>query len=277
MSNISLSLKLGLIFSAGFLLACQSTQLPSTAKHATTHEALAQTYPAAIIEPKLVRDAIKIEKVLNERQDVPLPADQKSYKIVAGSQPIIITAPHSVRPYRNGKYRFSDGGGTAAYALALAELVGAHVIYAQYENKTDANFEDNNEFKRQLDSLIEQVKPKLVLDIHGSNPMRSYDVDIGNMNGDAVLGQNELVADLIEQLAKEGISSISYNRFSASTQQTIAKFASKRGVPSIQLEVNATYLMPSEGSLEAQRFAILLQALTRYLAEDVLDEGAVTL
>lgn len=272
MSNPSLKYKLLLMIASVSLTACSHPQTQSNEAPQANQISYFESYSAAIIEPKLVRSSIAIEKQLNDRQGVPMPPGEESVKLVPGTQPIIITAPHSVRPFRNGKYRFSDGGATAAYAIALAELVGAHVIYANYENGTDPNYLDDNEFKRELAGLIEQVNPVLVLDIHGSNPMRSYDLDIGTMNGESLLGQEALVTDLIDTLAKEGIFSISYNRFSASKQQTIAKFASKRGVPTLQLEVNATYLMPSEGHIEAQRYAILLQAFSRYISNSVLSK-----
>lgn len=272
MSNPSLKYKLLLMIASVSLTACSHPQTQSNEAPQANQIPYFESYSAAIIEPKLVRSSIAIEKQLNDRQGVPMPPGEESVKLVPGTQPIIITAPHSVRPFRNGKYRFSDGGATAAYAIALAELVGAHVIYANYENGTDPNYLDDNEFKRELAGLIEQVNPVLVLDIHGSNPMRSYDLDIGTMNGESLLGQEALVTDLIDTLAKEGIFSISYNRFSASKQQTIAKFASKRGVPTLQLEVNATYLMPSEGHIEAQRYAILLQAFSRYISNSVLSK-----
>jgi len=272
MSNPSLKYKLLLMIASVSLTACSHLQTQSNEAPQANQIPYFESYSAAIIEPKLVRSSIAIEKQLNDRQGVPMPPGEESVKLVPGTQPIIITAPHSVRPFRNGKYRFSDGGATAAYAIALAELVGAHVIYANYENGTDPNYLDDNEFKRELAGLIEQVNPVLVLDIHGSNPMRSYDLDIGSMNGESLLGQEALVTDLIDTLAKEGIFSISYNRFSASKQQTIAKFASKRGVPTLQLEVNATYLMPSEGHIEAQRYAILLQAFSRYISNSVLSK-----
>ncbi|MGB0941158.1 MAG: ketol-acid reductoisomerase [Marinomonas sp.] len=272
MSNPSLKYKLLLMIASVSLTACSLPQTQSNEAPQANQIPYFESYSAAIIEPKLVRSSIAIEKQLNDRQGVPMPPGEESVKLVPGTQPIIITAPHSVRPFRNGKYRFSDGGATAAYAIALAELVGAHVIYANYENGTDPNYLDDNEFKRELAGLIEQVNPVLVLDIHGSNPMRSYDLDIGTMNGESLLGQEALVTDLIDTLAKEGIFSISYNRFSASKQQTIAKFASTRGVPTLQLEVNATYLMPSEGHIEAQRYAILLQAFSRYISNSVLSK-----
>jgi len=270
MSYKSLGFKLLLLISLFSLAACNNMSVKVAGVIEIKEDNLQQAYPSAIVEPKLVRSSIEIEKRLNQRKGVATPAGQENFEVVSGNQAIIITAPHSVRPFRNGKYRFSDGGATAAYAIALAELVDAHVIYATYESETDANYEDDNDFKRQLAVLIEQVDPILVLDIHGSNPMRPYDLDIGTMGGASLLGDETLVTNLITRLAKEGILNISYNRFSASKQQTITKFASTKGVPTLQLEINATYLMPSEGSIEAKRFAMLLQGLTRYITQDVL-------
>ena len=37
------------------------------------------------------------------------------------------------------------------------------------------------------------------------------------------------------------------------------------GVPSIRLEINSTWLLPSQGDIYAQRFSQLLQGLTRYI------------
>lgn len=85
------------------------------------------------------------------------------------------------------------------------------------------------------------------------------------MRGASLLGKNELLDSLIEHLRREGIASISYNRFGASKNQTITKFSSSKGVPAIQLEINATWVNPSEGRIEAQRFSKLLQALVRYI------------
>ncbi len=230
------------------------------------------TLETALIEPKQVTAAISLENQLNARKDVAIPANENWFKVIPGNQPVIITAPHSTRPFREGKKRFSDGGGTAALAVAIGEMTGASVIYTTYEGPSDPNYYDNNAFKRTLDQLIEQKKPKLLLDLHGSHPFRSYDIDLGTMYDRSLLGQTHLIKDLINQLDKEGIKSISNNRFPAAKHQTIAKFASARGIPSMQLEVNATYISPAAGNIEAQRFSKLLQALVRFIDHQGLSQ-----
>ncbi|MCI5221545.1 MAG: ketol-acid reductoisomerase [Candidatus Electrothrix sp. AR4] len=231
-------------------------------------------YPQrALIEPKQVVSAIEIEKQLTDRRDVALPDGEQWFEVIERAAPIILSAPHSTRPLRNGKRRFSDGGGTAALALALGEITGSTVIYTTYEGPSDPNYYDDNAYKKELARLVDEKKPLLVLDFHGSHPYRSYDIDIGTMDGVSLLGNEEFLFNFIRHLNDEGIFSVSYNRFGAEKHGTITKFVSKKGVPVMQLEINATYVTPSAGNIEAQRFSRLLQGLTRYIEEFLTKQG----
>ncbi|GAA5525495.1 hypothetical protein Maes01_02065 [Microbulbifer aestuariivivens] len=219
----------------------------------------------AIVEPKLVHQAIETEQALDAREGVAIEAGAEWFKVVPGRIPVIITAPHATRPLRNGNRRFADGGGTAALALAVAELTGAHVIYTTHEGPSDPNYYDDNDFKRELARLIGEVRPRYVLDIHGSHAYRPFDLDLGTMGGRSLLGQEALLHELIASLRAEGLDNLSYNYFGAAKSETITKFASGLGVPAVQLEANTNYLSPSAGSVQAQRFSQLVQALTRYI------------
>lgn len=233
---------------------------------AVTGCATTSNYPErALVEPKVIISSIDLEKNLNGREDVPIPDGEKWFKVIEGQSPIIITAPHSTRPLREGKRRFSDGGGTAALAVALSELTDASVIYTTYEGPSDPNYYNDNAFRDELTRLITKTKPLFVLDIHGSHPYRSYDIDLGTMEGKSLLGNEKILFKLIHFLNSEGIYSISYNCFGASKNETITKCATNHGIPAIQLEINATYVSPSSGNIEAQRFSKLLQGLARYL------------
>ncbi|MCI5221240.1 MAG: ketol-acid reductoisomerase [Candidatus Electrothrix sp. AR4] len=227
----------------------------------------------ALIEPKQVVSAIEIEKQLTDRKNVALPDGEQWFEVIERAAPVILSAPHSTRPLREGKRRFSDGGGTAALALALGELINATVIYTTYEGPSDPNYYDDNAYKKELARLIDEKKPLLILDFHGSHPYRSYDIDIETMDGTSLLGNEELLFSLIRHLNAEGIFSFSYNRFGAEKHNTITKFVSENGVPSMQLEINSTYVSPSAGNIEAQRFSKLLQGLTRYISAFLATQG----
>jgi hypothetical protein len=187
------------------------------------------------------------------------------FAVEEGDVAVLVTAPHVTRPFREGAYRFEDGGGTGALARALNRLTGASAVYTVDASPSDPNFYDDNEFKRTLDRLIGQKRPRFLLDIHASHSHRPYDVDLGTMDGGSLLGHTRLLSDLVDALRAEGIANLSLNYFSARQQQSITKFAAARGIPAIQLEINATWLNPSHNDLAAYRFSQLLQALVRYI------------
>jgi hypothetical protein len=219
----------------------------------------------ALIDVPSIQDAINIETIIDAQGTNTAPTGETWFNVLEGSVPIIVTAPHATRPFREGKYRFSDGAGTAAVAILLHKLDGVTAIYTTYESPSDPNYYDDNDFKATLLKEIEKNHPVLLLDIHGSSGFRPYDVDMGTMNNHSLLGNSQALKVLVRCLKKEGLINLSGNYFSASDHQTDTKFASKHGVPAIQLEINSTWLIPSQGDLCAHRFAELLQALVEYV------------
>lgn len=219
----------------------------------------------AIIGPQSVQQAIDVEKRIAGQADVGAPPGTSPWIVLRGRCPLIVTAPHATEPWREGRYRFSDGAGTAALAVMLHRLGGVTALYTQYRTPSDPNFYDDNAFKATLAGLIETVEPVLVLDIHGSHESRPYEVDLGTMNGKSLLGCPSLVTDLTTLLHQAGIFNVSRNYFAAQKNRTITRFASARQVPTVQLEISSAFLRPSEGGMMAERFARVLQALTLYV------------
>lgn len=224
------------------------------------HESL-----GTLIDTAMIHDAVHIERCVMRHGGIDAPAGVSYFVRLDGCTPVIVTAPHATEALREGKYRFSDGGGTAALAHMLHRLGGATVVYTQYRSPSDANYYDDNDFKRTLGGLIEASPPVLVLDIHASHDYRPYDVDIGTMHGESLLGHVDLLSTLVSDLQQEGIINLSHNFFDATRAETVTRFTSKLGVPAIQLEISSTWLRPSEGGLMAHRFAQMLQALSRFV------------
>lgn len=223
----------------------------------------------AIIEIDVVREAQRVEAEVNARSDADPPTGSPWFEVREGSAPVIVTAPHATKSLREGKYRESDGGGTAALAQILHAMTQATVLFTTYRSPSDPNFYDDSEFKVALGRLIDRKRPVLLIDLHGSHPFRPYDVDIGTMHGASVLGESRLVDELVDALRSEGLMNVSSNRFPAEKNMTITKYAAARGVPTLQLEISSTFLTPSAGDLHAHRFAQLAQALVRYVRREV--------
>jgi hypothetical protein len=222
------------------------------------------TNPAAV-DTEHVKAAIATAQRIGERIGKTAPIGTAWFEVKRGPSPAIVTAPHATRPFRDGEYRFADGAGTAALANALHSICGVNIIYTTFDSPSDPNFYDDNQFKVALAALIAELRPALLLDIHASNASRPYDVDIGTMNGASLVGRGSLVKELSIALRDEGVSNISHNWFSASKNQTIAKFASARGVPSLQLEINVSHVSPAANDEAARRFTRALQGLVGFL------------
>jgi hypothetical protein len=221
----------------------------------------------AIIDVADIEKVIPIEKEINDHVGKAVSNTATWFEIHSGLQPVIVTAPHATKPFREGQYRFSDGGGTAALALALHNVCGVTAIYTTYDSPSDPNFYDDNDFKKTLGQLVESSRPVLVLDLHGSHPYRPYEVDIGTMNGASLVGKRDYLDQIVTAFRDEGISNISHNWFSGLRNQTIIKYASIRGAPSIQLEFNALRISPLSSDGGAHRLSQTLQALVEFLGK----------
>jgi hypothetical protein len=228
----------------------------------------------AVAVPPLTRASITIEdvqrsiddeKVFTERADrLPRPGEPW-FAVLDGCTEVLATAPHATKPTRDGQLRFADSG-TGSLAVALHRLAGARVIHTSLASPSDPNYYDDNEFKAALAAALAARTPVLVIDLHASHEFRPYDVDFGTMGRRSLLGRDDLLTALSAALRAEGLSNQSLDFFAAATNQTVTKWVSARGVPAIQLEISATWLGAGAGSLQAHRYAQLLQGLVRFIA-----------
>ncbi|GKX40656.1 hypothetical protein SOASR014_43950 [Pectobacterium carotovorum subsp. carotovorum] len=76
-------------------------------------------FEKALLTPEQINEAIVYQKDADKNSDVKPKEGEKWFNVILGQEPIIISAPHATEPFRDGKYRFSDGGGTAALAIML--------------------------------------------------------------------------------------------------------------------------------------------------------------
>lgn len=163
---------------------------------------------------------------------------EKSFEIINGSIPIILSAPHSVKQTRNGKIKEAEGE-TGAIVQILAEKTGAYAIYKTYNNNDDANYDIyNNLYKEELKQIIESNNIKLLLDLHGAKYESNFDVEIGTDDGKNI-NDVKLVEILKDSFNKNGIKNVKENeKFKASTIHTISKYISENtGISCVQIEI----------------------------------------
>lgn len=217
-----------------------------------------------LVGPAEVAAAIKYDEEVKLHADQLPPKDTADFAVLRGTIPVVITAPHATTPKQKDKNRSSDKG-TGALALILHDLTGATVVYTTWASAADPNDTDSCAFKDTLGYLLTEINPLFVIDLHASHPARPYDVDFGTINGASIKSRPSLLKGLTEILASHGLTQQSRDFFSAGGK-TITRFVSSRGIPCIQVEINATWLRMSGFDIEKHRFAQTLNALVTFVS-----------
>ena len=273
------------LVSAQLCLACAGRPAPSVGSTSVTSPTTTPSgsvrFAKAVVRVEDVRDAAKFEFDLSKSYETLPPAGVAWFTALDGSSRVLVVAGHATAQTREGKLKPVDGG-TGALAVMLNRLAKTTTIYTTYASPSDPNFYDDNDFKRAVKKLIEERHPRLVLDLHASHWNHPYDIDFGTMEGRSLLGQTVFLDQLAGRLREEGLANFSQDFFAASKNETITKWVSGMGVPTIQCEINSTWLLPTPDrpktgaadeaplpgadAVQHQRFAELLQGFVRFVA-----------
>lgn len=208
---------------------------------------------------RLNEEAVNIEKIHFYKTDKRVnPKQEEPFWFAFGELPILVSAPHAVRHFRQKKIKMSDQF-TGSIAYLLNQLTGCHAIAATKLYGGDPNFDTPCIYKEKIAEICARGKVKFLLDIHGAAREREFDVDIGT-NGEKNLLNKTMMLELVEQNLRDfGLSKISRDHFDASGPNTIANYVARElGIPAMQIEINKQYRVPAQNS---QGFHRLIGAL----------------
>ncbi|MEV0894209.1 hypothetical protein [Promicromonospora sp. NPDC050262] len=167
---------------------------------------------------------------------------------------VVVTAPHATNHERDGATKVADRG-TGGLALLLAQLTGCTALVA-LSTAGDANFDEEHPLKARLAEL----RPTVVIDLHGMRSRPASEVDLGTGTG---LAPADMVAALISSSLRVTTNEI----FDAMRPTTVTSFAQARGIASVQVEIGA-HLRPPSG--EPRSLARLVDALVGAIERPVL-------
>lgn len=188
----------------------------------------------------------RIDKFNNElygKEKERLNKKEKSFIVIKGGIPVIISAPHTVKQLREGKIKEAENQ-TGAIAYILGEETGSYVIYKTYNNQDDANYDiENNEYKEEIKHIVKENNIKLLLDIHGAKDDYDFDIDLGTSYGENINNNMEIIEKLKKCFKKYKIENVTENKtFKADSIRTISKYINEETkIPCIQLEVAWRY------------------------------------
>ena len=198
---------------------------------------------------------------------------REAFVIEEGNIPIMISAPHAVNQYREGKVKWADmyTGGIARY---LHKVTGCHLIYSCKYTESDPNYDPPsiNMYQNELKKYLEKHKVFFLIDLHGVSKEREYAVEMGtapvqnNVPGviyeeDPSLHEYKAISSMIKTVLEERFKNCHSDRkevwkniiFDAGDQNTVTKYISENtSVPCVQLEINRIYRDPqNEVEIEA--------------------------
>jgi hypothetical protein len=160
---------------------------------------------------------------------------------IKGTIPILISAPHGAKHYRTRESRWKEEDAyTAALAIKLGRLTGAHVMYVKNRAEEDPNHDIGTRYKEFLKKVVKEDRIKFVLDLHGAGRSRPFKVDVGTLSNNTAQSSCPTYKNAIAE-AFEGYEPQLFNqRFKARGAGTVTCYARKvLGVESAQVEINA--------------------------------------
>ena len=168
--------------------------------------------------------------------------NDKVFKIIKGSNPILLSAPHAFshrRPSLTLSYKLAEEW-TDDIVKEICANTGAWGIVLVDETDCDPNYYPlkSNEYKREVANIVKEEKIKKFLDIHGLSD--EHDFDIGIYYPSRFFNSIALAESVSKGISKGSLRGISscILRFEDSDQETLGEFvASKLRVPSIQIEI----------------------------------------
>jgi hypothetical protein len=208
----------------------------------------------------LAKEAIELERQFranrcNGEDSNPSPLVRK------GTAQVVISAPHAVIHYRNGKKKLNEPY-TGALALQLHERTGASAIIYARTTDEDPNWDKTGLYKARFKELVQEasVPSYFVLDLHGLSRSVKRDVIIGTANGEALMRLNWLLVKLKVALEGEGLKNIAVDEvFSATGRNTITSYSYRElKIPAMQLEIGADWRNPASAP---EKYARLVSAL----------------
>lgn len=160
------------------------------------------------------------------------------YLLIEGVVPVLVTAPHTMKQVRDdGSIKYEEPF-TKAIALYLNDICKCSCLIKTKDTGLDSNRDNHDEFKDTLINYVNDNNIRLVIDLHGADHNRDFDVEFGTMNN--LTADVTTLKELEEAFKHNGIDNIEYNnpfKGGAITQYLY----NIRDVEVIQLEINGRF------------------------------------
>lgn len=168
---------------------------------------------------------------------------QSLAKVIDGTIPVILSAPHAVNhTRRNGKPKSADVF-TGSIALLLQKITDCSaIVLTRYEKDYSQRLK---EFRARVKTTAAKNNVRYLIDLHGAAAERKYDIYLGTARG--ITMEDSLLQGIKQIFHANGFQKVADNiLFTAESPETITHYAwNKVGLQSIQIEVNYSIRNPN--------------------------------
>jgi hypothetical protein len=212
------------------------------------------------ITPEHINRLIALESEVNYFQ--PPLTDVEPFKVIEKEAPVIISAPHGARTFRNSNDQVwhEEDEYTAGIALLLGELCDVSVLVTNCQNNGyDPNYatDINVPYKKTLGDMIQRHHVRFVLDLHGAalysptlDPKQTIDLGLRQNGRQKTPSMKISHVNKLESLLADTVKCdpscfvVGRNKFPGAGTGTIISFSSnqhvfgsKKKVQAIQIEM----------------------------------------
>lgn len=137
------------------------------------------------MEENRIKNIIELEEKYESNQYNGINNGNSNFKIIYGTIPIILSAPHSVNQYREERIKGADKL-TGAIVEYLCAKTGSNGIIRTYNFNDDPNYKNNGEslkYKKEILGLIKEKNIAILIDVHGCKDNHGFDIELGTNYG----------------------------------------------------------------------------------------------
>lgn len=164
--------------------------------------------------------------------------NQETYHKKIGNIPVILTAVHTMNHFKIDGTTKPIEPFTKAIALYTAAETNSFAFVKIKDTGIDSNSLIEDEFKITLLDIIKKNNIKLLIDIHGADEKRTFDVELGTLYN--LSADYSTIKELEDAFKEQGINNISINepfKGGGITQYIYHN----TNIDIIQLEINRRY------------------------------------
>ena len=239
-----------------------------------------------LITAEHINRLINLESGIN--YDTPPLEGKEPFMVIENNAPVLISAPHGARTFRNNKEQVwhEEDEYTAGMALLLGELCSVPVVASIFRNDAyDPNYTSNENvsYKQALGRLIQKYRVRFVIDLHGAalyseklDPKQTIDLGLRQSEKDSEPSMEMTHVEKLESLLSDTGTQcdascfvVGRNKFPGAGNGTVITYAVDQKNPATGKNVQAIQIEMKPQVRIANRFptATLYKSCGPYQAQ----------